>query len=353
VELDFLRRETRRVLADRFSVQRMRAAIDAAPSRDFVDARAGLGWTGALAPSDHGGEGLALAGVSVIAEEHGRALFPASLEATAALTSVVQPELLGEICAGRTIVTWAGAQAVDSITAVTTAQGVRLDGIAVAVHDAQVSDALLVTARRPEGGFVRAVVPVTAAGLEVAPISTLDVTRRFARVTLTGVTVDDVVVDVDGEEHQRMLDVATVVACADATGAARALLERSVQYARERQAFGRPIAAYQVIKHKCADMLSAAEGCEVVTRWAARSVQGGSAGASTAVSIAKAFVSDAASRVAGESQQIHGGIGFTWEHDVHLFLRRIKTDAAMYGTAAWHRERIADAVIRDAYGDRS
>jgi alkylation response protein AidB-like acyl-CoA dehydrogenase len=361
-ELELLRGETRRVLAERFGTQRVRAAIDAPPDRSSIEARAALGWSGALVDGQHGGEGLSLLQASVIADEHGRALFAATLEATAAVSALLtvhgndaqRQTWLPAIAGGTRAVAWAGAGNADwderspAIAASVDASGtVRLDGVATAVHDAQVCDVLAVSARRSAGGAVHALVDATVAGIEVQPLRTLDLTRRGARVTLRGVEVasESVIADPDGVAHRHMLDVATVLSCADATGAARQLCEMSVQYAMGRSAFGRAIAGYQAIKHKCADMLVAVEGCEVATRYAALAVDTGDAGASTAVSIAKAYVSDAVPRIAGEAQQIHGGIGFTWEHDLHLYVRRVKAGAVLFGSAAWHRERVAAAMI--------
>jgi alkylation response protein AidB-like acyl-CoA dehydrogenase len=355
-ELELLRRETRRTLAERFPMRRVRAAIDAPPQADVLRERAAHGWTGALIDQAHGGGGATLTQVSVIAEEHGRALFGASLESTAAIATLLagsaqHSERLQALDDGSMLMAWAGAD-LDAITATPTSGGLRLDGLARAVQDAELSDTLLVTARTdPDGGTIHALVDASAAGIERRPLRMFDVTRRYAEVTLDDVDVASADIIDDPAALQAMLDAATVLTCADATGAARALTEMSVQYAKERVTWGRPIASYQAIKHKCADMLVAVEGCEVVTRWAALAVDAHDPDAQTAVSIAKAYVSDAASMVAGESQQIHGGIGFTWEHDVHLYLRRIKADAVLFGSAAWHRERVAQAVIGSASGD--
>jgi alkylation response protein AidB-like acyl-CoA dehydrogenase len=266
------------------------------------------------------------------------------------MRSALHSERLRALNDGTTLIAWAGADA-DAITATKIGGGVRLDGVARAVQYAGQSDTLLITARTEPDGHIHALVDAGAAGIERRPLRMFDVTRCYAEVTLHDVDIASADVIDDPAALQAMLDAATVLSCAEATGAARALTEMSVQYAKERVTWGRPIASYQAIKHKCADMLVAVEGCEVVTRWAALAVDAHDPDAATAVAIAKAYVGDAASMVAGESQQIHGGIGFTWEHDVHLYLRRIKADSVLFGSAAWHRERVAQAVIASVSGD--
>jgi alkylation response protein AidB-like acyl-CoA dehydrogenase len=142
----------------------------------------------------------------------------------------------------------------------------------------------------------------------------------------------------------RVLDRATVGLAAEMCGGAQRVLEMSTEYAKVRQAFGRPIGAYQAVKHRCADMLVAVENAKSITYYAAWAADQGAPDAALAAAMAKAYVSDAYRKVAGDGIQIHGGIGFTWEHDLHLYFKRAKGSEAAFGDATYHRERVAQLI---------
>ncbi len=167
--------------------------------------------------------------------------------------------------------------------------------------------------------------------------------RRFGQVRFEDVHLDDnAVLGTPGEaapQVQKLLQTASVLLCADSVGGATEVLDRTVRYAKERFTFGRPIGSYQAIKHKLADMLLWNECAKAATRWAALAVNEGDESSARAVSIAKAYVGEAYSKLTSESIQIHGGIGFSWEHDCHLFMRRAKANEVLFGSPAWHRER--------------
>ena len=188
------------------------------------------------------------------------------------------------------------------------------------------------------------VVPADAAGVEVVPLGGLDLTRRFVDVRFDGVEVDaDAVVGTAGgaqPDVERQLDVATTLNLAESVGAMRRLVEITVDYAKARTAFGRPIGSFQALKHILADASLWTEQSTAALDAATEAVADRRPTASEIVSIAKAYAGDAGANVAQMCLQAHGGIGFTWEHDLHFYLRRLEADRALYGDPVWHRERI-------------
>ena len=188
-------------------------------------------------------------------------------------------------------------------------------------------------------------VPADRKGITRILLPTMDQTRKLAEVALARVEVEpDALL---GPLHQawpvvtRVLDQATVALCAEMCGGAQKVLDLSTDYAKVRVAFGRPIGAYQAVKHKCADMLVAVENAKSITYYAAWAADQRAPDAPLAASMAKAFVSDAYRKVAGDGIQVHGGIGFTWEHDLHLYFKRAKGSEVAFGDATLHRERVA------------
>ena len=217
----------------------------------------------------------------------------------------------------------------------------RLTGRRGVVQDAGTADWLLVVATR-EHQPVQVIVPAAAAGLTVTPLTSLDLARRFADVELDGVAVDaNALLGSGGPVAlEAQLQRAVVLSLAETVGAADALLAMTVDYAKDRVAFGRPIGSFQAIKHVLADEALALEACKAAAVAAARAVQTGDPAATEVVSMAAAAVGDRAVELAQQCLQVHGGIGYTWEHDLHLFLRRIQSNAALYGGPSWHRERV-------------
>jgi alkylation response protein AidB-like acyl-CoA dehydrogenase len=237
------------------------------------------------------------------------------------------------------------------------AGGLRLAGVKEYVIDADVADVLVVSAR-VDGALCNLLVPAGTPGVTVSTARGLDLTRSISTVRF-----DDVVVpvaagwDAAGAEHAVRfgLGVGTLIAGADAIGAAQRLMEMTVEYALAREVFGRPLAGYQAVKHKCADMLCGIEGSRVAAVAAAEALaeegeRGGEAmeAATRALHVLGSFAGEACSSIAGEALQLHGGIGFTWEHNLHLYLRRIKADEALFGSIAWHRDELGRETIRCA-----
>jgi alkylation response protein AidB-like acyl-CoA dehydrogenase len=190
--------------------------------------------------------------------------------------------------------------------------------------------------------------PKGTKGLEVTLLPTMDQTRKLCEVGCTDMVVGaDALLGTAGAGWAplaRVLDRATVALCAEMCGGAQKVLDMTVEYAKIRQAFGRPIGSYQGVKHRAADMLVDVENSKSITYYAAWALDEGSPEAPLAVSMAKAYVSDAYRRVASAGIQLHGGIGFTWEHDLHLYFKRAKGSEFTFGDATYHRERVAQLV---------
>jgi alkylation response protein AidB-like acyl-CoA dehydrogenase len=201
-----------------------------------------------------------------------------------------------------------------------------------------------VTARTGEG-LTQFLVPADAAGVRVTPLRSLDFVRRFAAVRFEDVRVPEsaVVGPVGGADPDVELQVQLAVAlqCAETVGATDRVFEFTAQYAFDRYSFGRPLASYQALKHRFADMKTWLEACHATATAAARGVQEGAADAGELASVAKSYVGERSVDIIQDCVQMHGGIGVTWEHDIHLYLRRATVNREMYGTPADHRERLA------------
>jgi alkylation response protein AidB-like acyl-CoA dehydrogenase len=212
-----------------------------------------------------------------------------------------------------------------------------------------VADVLLVPARTPEGLSLFLVDPA-AAGLTSSPVQCMDPGTRWAELRLATVPVrgEDLLgaPGSAGPILQHLLRRAGVGAAAEMLGAARRCLDMAVGYAKVREQFGQPIGSFQAIRHKCAEMLLEVENSHSAVYYAAWALDAGAEDADTAASIAKAYVGDASRKVCGDAIQVHGGIGFTWEFDLHLYFKRAKALEAQYGDADHHRELILAHVAR-------
>jgi alkylation response protein AidB-like acyl-CoA dehydrogenase len=358
-----LRETTRRFLEKRHPLAALRPVLEAdeVVDRDVWKAGADLGWTSMLVPADHGGgsiTGQPLVDLVVIAEELGRVLYPGPFVSTNVVADAIarlgsdaaRKELLPAIAAGETLAAWCPSAdgGVDAegigMVAADDGDGCRLDGVARYVHGATSADLLLVAARRGDG-VVHVVVPASTAGISIRPHAALDLTRRLAEVRFDGVRIaHDNALAENGDTAGRAVAVATVLQAAEVVGAADHLLAATVQYAKDRVQFGRPIGSFQAIKHRLADLQISLEAMRAATHYAGLAVADGFPDAAEAVAVAGSYVTEAHAHLCGEALQIHGGIGFTWEHDVHLFMRRAKVDQVLYGDPAWHRERLCRII---------
>jgi alkylation response protein AidB-like acyl-CoA dehydrogenase len=327
------------------------------------------GWTGLIFADEHGGMGLGFVDLVVLMEEMGRAVVPGPFFSTVLLGGLAVREAgsdaqkkawLPKISSGeaRATLAWMepsaelGARGI-TLPAAAKGAGFTLDGTKLFVHDGHTADLIVVAARTgsgssPEEGVSLFLVPKGTPGMTVTLLPTMDQTRKLCEVSLKGVALGaDALLGKAGQGWAplaRVLDRATVGLCAEMCGGAQKVLEMTVEYAKIRQAFGRPIGSYQGVKHKAADMLVDVENSKSITYYAAWAMDEGVAEGPLAVSMAKAYVSDAYRRVAGAGIQLHGGIGFTWEHDLHLYFKRAKGSEFTFGDATWHRERVAQLV---------
>jgi alkylation response protein AidB-like acyl-CoA dehydrogenase len=367
-EQELLRETARKFLDGECTTKFVREmmASDAAVTADFWQQLAANGWLGITYPEEAGGSGLGLVDLVVLMEEIGRAVMPGPFPATvllggAAIAGAGSPaqrrEWLPDIAAGEVKATLAVTEPNarwDAAGITTTAResrsGFVLSGTKMFVPDAHLADVLVVAARSRDGstmedGVSLFLVPQDAAGLGIRRLPSVDETRKLCEVKLDNVAVPGSALL--GELHQgwaplhQVIDRAAVALSAEMCGAAQRVLDMTVDYAKLRVAFGKPIGAYQGVKHKCADMLVEIENAKSLTYYAAWAVDGGEADAPLAVSMAKAAASDAGRKVCAAGIQMHGGIGMTWEHDLQLYLKRAKADEVMFGDATWHRERIA------------
>ncbi len=362
-DLDDLREMVRDVLDERASSEAARAVLDTPHGYDngLWQTVAGLDLLGLLVPEDFGGAGAGLAEMSVLLEELGRRTVPLPVVGSAVLAPTAllggadrtaAVELLPALVSGqeRAAVVMGGAagQQDPATWALTWSErGGRhiLDGVSGFVLDAPGADHLVVVARGPEGLLVCV---VDAAAATITPIAATDQTRRLATVSFDAVVVPaGRVVALGGEADApvaRLQSVAAFAMACDALGAAARATQESAEYAKVRRQFGRPIGSFQAIKHMCADMAVAVETGRAAVGLALDELVTGDA-PTAAVSTAKAYVGDAAVRVCTDAVQAHGGIGFTWEHDAHLWLKRALLDRALFGSSSWHRRRVADAVL--------
>jgi alkylation response protein AidB-like acyl-CoA dehydrogenase len=315
----------------------------AAAGRDVDDKLwqrgAELGWTGLAVPEEHDGAGQGLVELCLVAEEIGRAAAPGAFGDSAlialALARLGQPELLPALAAGDLKASLASH---GSAAGRYDGGDLVLSGHVTAVQAAATADWLLVTAATDQGGRL---VLVERARTAVEPRRTLDETRRWYDVLLDGVRVRAAdVVAADEAEIQWLADAAAVLSAADSLGVGERLLEMTVGYVKVREQFGRPLGSFQSVKHKVAAMLTTLKGARAATYYAAMALDAGLAGATAAASVAKAFTAEGVAALAGEALQAHGGIGFTWEHDLHLYLRRAKVNEMLYGAPAEHYERL-------------
>jgi alkylation response protein AidB-like acyl-CoA dehydrogenase len=367
-EQEMLRRSTRDFLTKECGPKVVRKLMEGADAYDptLWKKMASLGWTALGIPEQYGGAGSFL-DLIVVLEECGRALLPGPFFATMGLavpalieagTDAQKKEALSAIAEGRARATVAFTEPSGrwdaggvTLAAKPVGGGWRLDGVKLFVPDAAGADYTVVAARtRGEGeeGISLFLVKGRPKGMSVSELKTLDMTRRWDEIRFDGVELGaDALM---GAQHQgwvplkRALEWGTAALCAEMIGGAQKVLESSTEYAKTRHQFGKPIGIYQAVSHKLADMLVLSESGRSATYYAAWAVEADAPDRSLASSMAKAYVSDAYRKVAGDGIQVHGGIGFTWEHDMHLYFKRAKASEVTLGDATYHRELVAQAL---------
>jgi alkylation response protein AidB-like acyl-CoA dehydrogenase len=375
-EQEELRASVRRFLADRVPITAVRALMDAADGGDpAVWEMAGkqLGLQGIAIPEEYGGSGFTFAEQAIVLEELGAALYggpylaSAVLAANALLASgdeAAKKAYLPGIASGALIATlafteedgsWeadatrltataASASSSSSAASASLVGGWRLDGRKSFVLDGHAAGLILVIGRT-DAGLSLFAVPGDAEGLARTPLPTLDQTRKLARLDFAGVAATLIGTDGAGQALlSRTLDIAAVAQAAEQLGGAQRALDMAVEYAKVRHQFGRPIGSFQAIKHRCADLLLEVESLRSAVVYAAAAVAEDSAEVPVVAALVKAYASDVYFHVAAENIQIHGGIGFTWEHDAHLYFKRAKASELFLGDATLHRERLATRI---------
>jgi alkylation response protein AidB-like acyl-CoA dehydrogenase len=320
-----IQRTARDFLADAYKPEEVRRLAFDTP-RGFEDAGwariCELGWPALLVAEEHGGLGLGVVELAVVQEELGAALAPSPF-----LSTVAAAAILAEAGSDEQRARWLPALAAgEARGAVAT---LAEDGGWTAVPDADGADVFVV-----RDGDAWALAP----GAEAEPVEALDPTRRLWRVR-AGDGLDPLPADAS-----RATDTIAVALGAESVGVARRAMDMAVAYAKEREQFGRPIGAYQAISHVCAQMLLEVEGARSTVLYAAWALDHEPQSGPLAASMAKAYASDAGWRVPAAALQVHGGIGFTWEHDLHLWLKRGKANAYLWGDAREHRARVAGLI---------
>jgi alkylation response protein AidB-like acyl-CoA dehydrogenase len=357
-----LRDSVRRFVADRAPLPRVRELMDAGEIDLDVWSQAGaqLGLQGIAIPEEYGGSGFSFNEQAIVLEELGSGLYggpylaSAVLAATALLASpdeAARQQLLPGIAAGETIATLAFTEDDGSwdpagirLAAVKSGDGWVLDGHKSFVLDGANAGLILVVAVA-DGGLSLFAVDAAASGLTATALPTLDQTRSLARLEFAAVPADLIGSAGDAAAIlDRVLDVAAIALAAEQLGGAQRALDITVDYTKTRHQFGRPIGSFQALKHRMADLLMEVESLRSAVAYAASAVAEGSDEVPAVASLVKAYASETYFHVAAEMIQMHGGIGFTWEHDAHLFFKRAKSSELFLGDGAYHRERLAQRI---------
>lgn len=375
---EFFQQTTRKFLADQCPITTVRA-LEANPAGfegDYWRRGAELGWTSMLVPESEGGGSLSEHGLGdlvLVAEEMGRLVSPGPLVPVNVVASALaeagsaeqRAEVLPGLLSGEHVAAWVVADAVceaprplsgrgSSQTLVAGVVATRrgddfvLSGVAAPVEAGAQAQHLLVSARTVDGP-TQFLVPADAPGVTIRPMGGLDLVRRFAEVRFDDVAVPTTSVvgtaGAAGEDIERQLQIAVVLQCAETVGAVDRVFEMTLEYMSDRYSFGRPLSSYQALKHRVADDKTWLEACHAIATAATRAVASRSDAAGELVSAAKAWIGPHATELVQDAVQLHGGIGVTWEHDLHLYLRRATVNRVTYGTPEEHAERIATRLL--------
>jgi alkylation response protein AidB-like acyl-CoA dehydrogenase len=360
-----LKESARALLARECGPGRVRELMETGTAHDegLWQSLADQGWTGLAVPEEHGGLGLGLVEMAAVAEEMGRACLPGAFLSTLFAAALVEragsaeqrarylePIAAGELKATVALLEESASWDADAVKLEASRDGgdFTLKGRKLFVPDAGVADLLVCVAR---DGDSLSLLPVErgAVGLSIQPMPSMDATRKLYEVAFEGLKVaESEAFGADGDARGALRgasEVATALLCAEMVGGMQWVLDTTVEYAKTRQQFGRPIGSFQAVQHMCADMLLLTESARSAAYYAAWALTEDDPAARTAVSVAKAYCSDAYREVANRGVQVHGGIGFTWEHDLQLYYKRSKSSETLFGDATFHRERLARLVV--------
>lgn len=367
---EFFKETTGRFLDDKASSVHLRSLRDSAAGfeRPYWRQAAELGWTSLLVSEADGGgsiSGQGLVDLTLVAYEFGRHAAPGPLLATNVVACALsragtddqKKEVLAALLAGDAVASWCLLERPPHdqlgsvhLEAVPADGELVVDGTKTAVEAGNEAEHFLVTARTGDG-LTQLLIPAATPGLSITPMDGVDLTRRFAEVSFSGVRVPpSSVVGALGQaadDVDRLLEIALVIQLAETVGAMDRAFEMTVEWAFNRYSFGRPLASYQELKHRFADMKSWLEASHAVADAAALAVHKRSPSVPRLVHAAKAYVGDRSTELIHDCVQIHGGIGVTFDHDLHLYLRRATQNRNLYGTPAEHRLRIADLLEAD------
>ena len=367
-EQKLIRESARSVLSARAASDALSAALrepggfDTALWRTFGE----LGWTGLAIPQAYGGAGLGWVELCLLQEEQGRRLVPSPFFSTCALAAPLiaaagdeaqRRALLPRIAAGELTIACAltgteGRPPGDGVSVLLESRGEEftLSGVADFVIHADSAELLVVLARasvspsRGAGGLSVAVIPAASAGLSIHPHVMLDLTRPMARIELDGVNVsrEQLLGDPGSAASavEAALDLARIALASEALGGAERVLEMTTDYVKERVQFGRPVGSFQAVKHRLADMMIEVEAAKSAAWYAACVADERHEELAEAAAIAKSYCCDAFFDCAANAIQLHGGIGFTWEHEVHRYFKRARATMTLLGSPAWQRERL-------------
>jgi alkylation response protein AidB-like acyl-CoA dehydrogenase len=362
-EQEELRRAVRRFLDDKSPMTEVRRLMETTEGYDpavWQQMGSQLGLQGLAVPEEYGGSGFGYVELIVVLEEMGASLLCAPYFSTVALAAncllstsdeSAKKDLLPAIASGETIATLAftedsGRWDVDGVTLEARGSGHdrTLHGHKMFVIDGHTADLVLVAARAPKGISLFAV-ESGAAGMTRTALATMDQTRKQARIEFAS-TPARLIGDEGGAVAGlgRTLDLAAVALAAEQVGGAQRCLDMSVDYAKTRIQFGRPIGSFQAIKHKCADMLLEVESAKSAAYYAGWAAAEDSEELPVVASLAKSYCSEAYFHAAADNIQIHGGIGFTWEHPAHLYFKRAKSSELLFGDPTYHRELLAQRI---------
>ncbi len=345
-----IKRTARDFLAARYPLVTVRQLAE--DDRGFTDAQwqelVELGWPGVIIPEDSGGLGLGVVELVVIAEEMGYALAPspwfsttcAALMLTAAGTEEQRERWLEPLASGEvrgTLAVWDehSGWAPDHSEVEPTPDG-TLSVTKIAVPDADAASFLILSGADGRHYLVERDAP----GVTVEPEAPIDPTRKLYRVTLDGAPTQ--ALEHASDRIGGVYAAIVTLLAAENVGAAQRAMEMAVEYAKDRTQFDRPIGSYQAVSHRCAQMLLEVEGARSLSYWAGWALDNEPDTGPRAASMAKAYAGDAGFRVTASALQVHGGIGFTYEHDLHFFLKRAFANAHAFGDSRWHRDRVAD-----------
>ncbi len=361
-EQEQLRESARHFLAGECPAAKMREiAADAAGFSPELERKiAQLGWPGLIVPEQFGGAGLGMLDMAVLLEECGYAAMPGPFLFSAAIAAYalaagggeeLKTRWLRPLAAGAAAGALAMVEANDGLapsdfaTAARTApSGAVINGVKMFVPYAQSASFFVVAARTGAGGREAGlfVVPADAPGVKVRPLKALDLTRRFAIVEFDGVLAPpESQLQGAADLYERVLGAGAIAIAADSIGGAQRVLDMAVEYAKVREQFGKPIGSFQAIKHAAAEIVADLEPARALTWYAAYAFDALPREAARAVAMAKARACDVYSRAADKAVLMHGGIGFTWDHDIHFWFKRSRMNESLFGAPPFHRERVA------------